>query len=48
MLATLNNKKPINRLNNAQTTLSVEDESPFPGGFAKGVGNLLPEIPLTK
>ncbi len=26
----------------------VGDDKPFPGGFAKGVGKLSPEIPCTK
>jgi len=39
---------PTNRLNKDHKTFIVGDESPFPGGLAKGVGNLSPEIPLTK
>ena len=40
--------KPITRLNSAHTTLTVDEESPLPGGLAKGVGNLFPQIPCTK
>ena len=39
---------PIARLNNDHKTLTNGDDKPFPGGFAKGVGNSLPETPLTK
>ena len=44
----LNSRKPTIKLNNAQTTFTVGDDKPFPGGLAKGVGNLLPQIPITK
>jgi hypothetical protein len=35
----------ITRLSNAHNTFTVGDDKPLPGGFEKGVGNLLPEIP---
>ena len=47
-LLTVLNKYPTNRLNNAHTTFVVEEESPTPLGWEKGVGNLLPEMPCTK
>jgi hypothetical protein len=37
--------EPIIRLSKAHKTFTVGDDKPFPGGFAKGVGNLSPEIP---
>ena len=40
--------EPIIKFNNAHKTLMKGEDKPFPGGFAKGVGNLLPETPLTK
>jgi len=39
---------PITRLNDAHRTFTVGDYRPLPGGFAKGVGKLIPEIPFTK
>jgi hypothetical protein len=48
ILAILKSKQPITKLNNAHTTFNAGDESPLPGGFEKGVGNLFPEIPFTK
>ena len=36
---------PITKFNNAHKTLSKGDDNPFPGGLAKGVGNLSPETP---
>lgn len=39
---------PTTKLNNAQRTLIVGDDNPLPGGVAKGVGKLLPEMPCTK
>lgn len=48
ILAALKSKKPIAKLNNAHTTFNVGDESPLPCGFENGVGNLFPEMPLTK
>lgn len=39
---------PTNKLNRDQSTFTVGDDSPFPGGLAKGVGKPFPEIPLTK
>ncbi len=38
----------IIKLKNAHNTFMRGDESPLPGGLAKGVGNGLPEIPFTK
>jgi len=32
-------------LNKAQMTFTIGDESPLPGGLAKGDGNLFPEMP---
>ncbi len=48
ILPSLNNNPPTNKLNNAHITFTTDIESPLPGGFAKGVGNLFPEIPCTK
>jgi len=45
---TLNNKKPITRLNSDQITFTGAEDNPLPGGLAKGEGNLLPEMPCTK
>jgi len=39
---------PITKLHNAHRTFTVGDDKPLPGGFAKGVGKLVPEIPFTK
>ncbi len=39
---------PIARLNVPQSTLTVGEDSPLPGGEANGVGNLCPQTPLTK
>ncbi len=47
-LLVLYKKYPITRLNNAHRTLIVGDDNPLPGGLAKGVGKLLPEMPCTK
>ncbi|MFI4963671.1 MAG: hypothetical protein ACHP6H_07450 [Legionellales bacterium] len=38
---------PTTKLNNAHRTLIVGDDNPFPGGLAKGVGKLLPQMPCT-
>jgi hypothetical protein len=38
---------PTTKLNNPHTTLIVGDDNPLPGGLAKGVGKLLPEMPCT-
>jgi ribosomal protein L44E len=35
-------------LSSPQTTLVVGEDKPLPGGLAKGVGNLSPEMPCTK
>ncbi|RXH55835.1 hypothetical protein GRAN_2692 [Granulicella sibirica] len=35
-------------LNNPHRALMVEDESPSPGGFANGLWNGCPMVPLTK
>ena len=48
ILLALNNTYPIIKLKSAQITFIVGDESPLPGGLAKGVGNLFPEMPCTK
>jgi hypothetical protein len=32
----------------AQTTFTVGDDNPLPGGLAKGVGKRSPEMPCTK
>ena len=48
ILAALKSKNPITKLNNAHNTFTNGDESPLPCGFENGVGNLFPEIPLTK
>ncbi len=39
---------PTTRLKHAQIVLTIGEESPLPGGFENGVGNLSPEIPCTK
>jgi len=38
----------MTRLKKPQSTLTVDDESPCPGGLANGLWNDLPIIPLTK
>lgn len=43
-----NNRKPTSKLKSAQTTFIVGEERPLPGGLAKGVGNLFPEMPCIK
>ncbi|MEO8821744.1 MAG: hypothetical protein ABI267_02225 [Ginsengibacter sp.] len=48
ILLAWNNKYPISKLKSAQSTFMAADDSPLPGGLAKGVGNLFPEIPCTK
>jgi hypothetical protein len=45
VLLTLNNMYPINKLKQAQSTLTVGEESPFPGGCEKGLGKESPETP---
>ena len=44
----VNNMYPITKLKNPHKTLTNGVDNPFPGGCAKGVGNFLPEMPLTK
>ena len=39
---------PTRKLNSPHSTLTKGDESPLPGGFENGEGNLLPETPCTK
>ncbi len=41
----LKSKYPIIKLSNAHKTFMVGDDKPLPGGLAKGVGKLSPEIP---
>jgi hypothetical protein len=41
-------KYPITRLTNAHTMFTVGDDNPFPGGLAKGVGKLSPDMPCIK
>lgn len=48
ILAAWNKINPITRLVKAQYILVDGKESPCPEGLAKGVGNLLPQIPCTK
>ncbi len=45
ILLTLSNRYPINKFRQAQSTFTVADESPLPGGFENGVGNISPETP---
>jgi hypothetical protein len=44
-LPVLNRTYPMTILNNPQRTLIVGDDNPLPGGVAKGVGKLFPEMP---
>ena len=44
-LPALNNKYPISKLRQAHKTFTSGDESPLPGGLAKGEGNASPETP---
>lgn len=39
---------PTMKLNIAHNTFTVGDDKPLPGGFEKGEGNLLPEMPCVK
>ena len=48
ILLTLKSKNPKIKLNKAHKTFVKGDESPWPGGLAKGVGKKFPEIPFTK
>ena len=48
MLPALNNRKLMTRLNSDHSTLVVDDDKPFPGGFEKGDGNLLPGYAMDK
>ena len=45
VLLTLSNIYPASKLKHAHITLTSGEESPFPGGFAKGDGNGSPEMP---
>jgi hypothetical protein len=45
---TQNNTPPISIFTRAQITFTRAEDSPSPGGLAKGVGNLLPDTPLVK
>jgi hypothetical protein len=45
ILPALNSKYPNAKLIIAHNTFVVGDDKPLPGGFAKGVGKLSPEIP---
>jgi hypothetical protein len=47
-LPTLKRTYPISRLARAHKTFTVGEDNPLPGGFANGVGKLLPDIPCTK
>jgi hypothetical protein len=47
-LPVLRRTYPTNRLPSPQRTFTAGDESPLPGGFAKGVGKLTPDMPFTK
>lgn len=47
-LPNLNRKYPMSKFNSAHNTFVRGEESPLPGGSAKGVGKELPEIPFTK
>ena len=40
-----NKNMPTIILKNAQRIFVIGDDKPFPGGLAKGVGNLFPDIP---
>jgi hypothetical protein len=46
-LPALKRKYPITKLRSAHSTFITGDDSPSPGGFAKGVGKPLPETPFT-
>ena len=46
--ANIKSRYTIMILNNPHTTLTGAVESPSLGCFANGVGNLLPQIPITK
>ena len=48
VLLNLKSKYPMSIFNNPHSTFTVGDDNPFPAGCANGVGNGLPEIPLTK
>jgi hypothetical protein len=47
-LPTIKRMYPISRLARAHKTFNVGEDNPLPGGFANGVGNLLPDIPCMK
>jgi len=44
----LNKRNPITRLSKPHRTFTVGDDSPLPGGLAKGVGKASLEMPCTK
>ena len=48
VLLTLKRIYPTSKLTKAQITFTMGDDSPLPGGSAKGVGKALPEMPLMK
>jgi len=43
-----NRMAPTTRLKSAQTTFTIGEDKPFPGGLANGVGNGSPDTPFTK
>jgi len=45
VLLTFSNTYPTSKLKQAHITLTSGEESPFPGGLAKGDGNGSPEMP---
>ena len=45
VLLTLNNIYPASKLKQPHKTLTIGEDSPLPGGFAKGDGNESPEMP---
>ncbi len=45
ILLTCNKMYPTNRLKQAHKTLSVGEDNPLAGGFAKGVGKASPDTP---
>ena len=45
VLLTISNIYPTTRLKQPHKTLINGEESPLPGGVAKGVGNASPDIP---
>ena len=43
-----NRMAPTTKLKSAQTTFTIGEDKPFPGGLANGVGNGSPDTPFTK